>query len=184
MVFHSDLFDTHPTYQQLKSNLLDFYAGHAVSEILLNALEHVISITVGPLTPTTPLPLVHLRVYTLKLLPSGSKVPRAELTEMGPSIDFSVRRVQTADEELMRHAMKRPKLVKGDVEKGLGKKRKNVGTDEMGDKVGRIHLERQDLGKMQGRKMKGLKPGRVGKTGKVHGESEVAAEGLELGETE
>ena len=54
-------------------------------------------------------------------------------------------------------AMKRPKLEKNDVEKGLGKKRKNIETDEMGDKVGRIHLGNQDLGKMQGRKMKGLK---------------------------
>ena len=58
---------------------------------------------------------------------------------------------------MMRYALKRPKLVKKDVEKGLGKKRKNIETDEMGDKVGKIHLGKQDLSKMQGRKMKGLK---------------------------
>ena len=63
----------------------------------------------------------------------------------------------------MRYAMKRAKMAKKDVEKGLGKKRKNVETDEMGDKVGRIHLGKQDLAQMQGRKMKGLKVARLDK---------------------
>ncbi|CAD6583973.1 MAG: rRNA-binding ribosome biosynthesis protein rpf2, partial [Tremellales sp. Tagirdzhanova-0007] len=163
VVFHSDIFDTHPSYQQLKSHLLDFYAGHPVSDVPLSALEHVISITAGPITPTSQLPFVHVRVYTLKLLSSGSRIPRTQLIEMGPRIDLSVRRVQNADEEMMRYAMKRAKMAKKDVEKGLGKKRKNVETDEMGDKVGRIHLGKQDLAQMQGRKMKGLKVARLDK---------------------
>ncbi|WVF65368.1 hypothetical protein IAT40_000095 [Kwoniella sp. CBS 6097] len=160
MVFHSDLFDTHPTFQQLKSHFLDFYNGHPITEMpLLGTIEHVISITAGPINDAQPdvLPKVHFRVYTAKLLSSGSRVPKLQLTEMGPSIDFSVRRVQDADPELMKAALKRPKLAKSDVESGLGKKKKNIETDAMGDKVGRIHLGKQDLSKMQGRKMKGLK---------------------------
>ena len=164
MVFHSDLFDTHPHYIQLKSLLLDFYNGHTLDEIPLAGLEHVISVTAGPMpagsaNPDIPvaLPLVHLRVYTLRLLASGSRIPRVELTEMGPSIDLSLRRLQTPDPELLKHAMKRAKIAKADIEKGLGKKRKNVETDEMGDLVGRIHLGKQDLSKLQARKMKGLK---------------------------
>jgi len=54
-------------------------------------------------------------------------------------------------------AMKRPKLKKQDLEKGLGKKRKNMEVDEMGDLRGRVHIAKQDLGKLQTRKMKGLK---------------------------
>lgn len=53
--------------------------------------------------------------------------------------------------------MKRPKLKKQDVEKGLGKKRKNIEVDEMGDVRGRVHVGKQELGKLQVRKMKGLK---------------------------
>lgn len=174
MVFHSDLFDTHPTYQQLKSQLLDFYNGHPITEApLLTTLEHVISITAGPVSDTTPLPRVHFRVYTVKLIPSGTRVPKFQLTEMGPSIDFAIRRLQAPDEEMMKAALKRPKIAKSDVEKGLGKKRKNIETDEMGDKVGRIHLGKQDLSKMQGRKMKGLKV-RDGKKRKTSG-----AEGMD-----
>ena len=38
--------------------------------------------------------------------------------------------------------------------------KKNVETDIVGDKIGRIHLGKQDLGDLQTRKMKGLKRGR------------------------
>jgi ribosome production factor 2 len=40
------------------------------------------------------------------------------------------------------------------------KTKKNIETDLIGDKVGRIHLGKQDLGQLQTRKMKGLKRGR------------------------
>ena len=40
------------------------------------------------------------------------------------------------------------------------KQRKNVETDVVGDKIGRIHLGRQDLSELQTRKMKGLKRSR------------------------
>ena len=41
------------------------------------------------------------------------------------------------------------------------KQEKNVETDAVGDKIGRIHLGRQDLNELQTRKMKGLKRGRI-----------------------
>jgi len=78
---------------------------------------------------------------------------------MGPSLDLVLRRHQPADTELLKQAMKRPKLKKTDVEKGLGKKKKNLEVDEMGDLRGRVHVGKQDLGKLQTRKMKGLKVG-------------------------
>lgn len=40
------------------------------------------------------------------------------------------------------------------------KQKKNIETDIVGDKMGRIHLGRQDLGNLQTRKMRGLKRGR------------------------
>ena len=42
------------------------------------------------------------------------------------------------------------------------KVKKNVETDFVGDKIGRIHLGRQDLSELQTRKMKGLKRARDG----------------------
>ncbi|KAI0321288.1 Brix-domain-containing protein [Amylostereum chailletii] len=171
MHFASELFDTHPRFIQLKSILLDLFNGEEIDQIHLAGLEHVISVTLGP-TPDTliststtteddtkNLPKVHVRGYTLRLLASGVRTPRVELVPMGPSLDLTMRRHQAADAEMRKMAMKRPKMKKQDVEKGLGKKRKNTEVDEMGDLRGRVHVAKQDLGKLQTRKMKGLKKG-------------------------
>lgn len=176
MVFHGDVFDTHPSFQQLKSYLLDLYQGHHQTGIPLMNLEHVISVTAGPFHgDDKPLPPVHVRVYTVKMLSSGSRIPRVQLTEMGPNMDLSVRRVAEPDADMMKMALRRPKISKKDQTSGLGKKRKNIETDDMGDKVGRIHLGKQDLGKLQSRKMKSLKVGR--KMRKL----EAGAEGADVG---
>ncbi|KAJ4468136.1 Brix-domain-containing protein [Lentinula aciculospora] len=170
MHFASELFDTHPRFIQLKSMLMSLFNGEAVESIYLKGLEHVISVSLAP-TPatlnvasssaesTTPLPKIHFRAYTTRLLASGSRIPRVELTLMGPSMDLVLRRHTNPDPELLKHATRRPKLKKTDVEKGLGKKRKNLDVDEMGDLRGRVHVGKQDLSKLQTRKMKGLKVG-------------------------
>ncbi|KAH9921011.1 Brix domain-containing protein [Fomitopsis serialis] len=192
MHFASELFDTHPRFVQLKSLLLDFFNGEAIDSICLAGLEHVISVSLGPtpaslnttatsnplLTSTSTssasssadLPTVHVRVYNVKLLASGTRIPRVELTDMGPSMDLVLRRHTEPDSELLKQALRRPKLRKQEVEKGLGKKRKNMEVDEMGDLRGRIHVAKQDLSKLQTRKMKGLKKG-GGETFDESGES-------------
>lgn len=166
MHFASELFDTHPRYVQLKSLLMDLFNGEVVESVCLPGLEHVMSVTVAPSTAhqmTTgeddpgSLPKVHVRTYTVTRTPSGTRVPRVALTEMGPALDLTLRRWQAADPEMWKAAMKRPKLKKQDVEKGLGKRKKNVEVDEMGDVRGRVHVAKQDLGRLQTRKMKGLK---------------------------
>ncbi|KAG9318083.1 Brix domain-containing protein [Chiua virens] len=168
MHFASELFDTHPRYVQLKSVLMSLFNGEVVESVCLAGLEHVISVTVAPSTTTgnhvmdghedpKQLPVVHVRTYTVSLAPSGTRVPRVTLTEMGPSLDLTLRRWQEADQEVWKVAMRRPKLKKQDVEKGLGKRKKNMAVDEMGDLRGRVHVGTQDLDKLQTRKMKGLK---------------------------
>ena len=169
MHFASELFDTHPRYIQLKSLLMDLFNAEVVDSICLAGLDHVISVTLAP-TPATmnnasaeedtiSLPRVHLRTYTVRLLSTGTRIPRVELTPMGPFLDLSLRRHQPADGEVWKAAMKRPKLKKQEVEKGLGKKRKNMEVDEMGDLRGKVHVGKQDLSRLQTRKMKGLKGG-------------------------
>ena len=179
MHFASELFDTHPQFIQVKSLLMDFFNAEVIDSICLAGLEHVISVSLAPApaglvnaaeghqdqelegakdpTTTTTLPKIHLRTYAVRLLSSGTRIPRVELEPMGPFLDLTVRRHQRADPELWKVAMKRPRLKKQDVEKGLGKKRKNLEVDEMGDLRGRLHVAKQDLGRLQTRKMKGLK---------------------------
>ncbi|KAI0072586.1 Brix-domain-containing protein [Panus rudis PR-1116 ss-1] len=189
MHFASELFDTHPRFIQLKSMLMSFFNGEIVDSICLPGLEHVISVSLAPTPPSLnnasatlgssnvngdstsedskSLPKVHIRAYTIKLLSSGTRIPRVELTPMGPSLDLSLRRHTSPDPEILKQALKQPKLKKQDVEKGLGKKKKNMEVDEMGDLRGKIHLVKQDLGRLQTRKMKGLKPSRDVRDGDV-----------------
>ena len=54
------------------------------------------------------------------------------------------------EESVWKEALKRTKTTEE-------KTKKNVSMDVMGDKMGRIHLGRQDLTELQTRKMKGLK---------------------------
>jgi len=91
---------------------------------------------------------------------------------MGPFFDMTLRRHQPANPEVWKSAMKRPKMKKVDVEQGLGKKRKNMEVDDMGDLRGRVHVVKQDLGRLQSRKMKGLKPTAGEEFGSEEGEDE------------
>ncbi|RKP03032.1 hypothetical protein CXG81DRAFT_10058, partial [Caulochytrium protostelioides] len=163
--------------QTCKSLLLDFFRGtHQATaatlddldqgreEVELDGIEHVISFTSDPtpITPTGSRPgdvgaIIYMRVYRVKLLkatvahPSGQDLPYTHLEDMGPNMDFAVRRVQVAEPAVMNKACRLPKMPTSI------KKQKNIAKDEMGDTVGRIHVEQQDLGKLQTRKMKGLK---------------------------
>ena len=94
MHFASELFDTHPRFIQLKSLLLDFFGSEVIDGIHLSGIEHVISVQLAPTPPelntassipgvsntqnddTKALPKVHIRAYTVNLVPSGAHVPR------------------------------------------------------------------------------------------------------------
>ncbi|KAF8326082.1 Brix domain-containing protein [Cantharellus anzutake] len=187
MHFASELFDTHPRFIQLRSLLLDLFSADPSSKAIhLKGLECLISVSLGP-TPsslnstTTDLysevdpnskevlatfPPVHIRTYTIQMLKSGSRTPRAALTPMGPNLDLVMRRHSPPDPDMLKEAMKRRKLPQSDIESGLGRKRKNIEMDEMGDIRAQIHLGKQDLSALQLRKMKALKSDR-GKKRKI-----------------
>ncbi|OBZ85885.1 Ribosome production factor 2 [Choanephora cucurbitarum] len=144
MVFNGDRFESDETYKYMKNYFLDFFNGEEASAINLAGLEHVVSLT------ATPDDRILFRTYLIEMKKSGSKTPRVELEEMGPSYDLKVRRTTAPKAELWKAACKVPKEVKP-------KKVKNIEKDEMGDTYGRVHLGKQDLSKLQTRKMKGLK---------------------------
>jgi len=98
-------------------------------------------------------PSVHLRVYLIRTKRSGQKLPRVEVEEMGPRMNFRVGRVKEADESLLKEALRRAKT-------NVERPKKNISMNTVGDKIGRIHLGKQDLKELQTRKMKGLKRSR------------------------
>jgi len=150
-------------FRQLKSTFLDVFQGEEISSIDVAGLQYVLMVAAGetPSTSTTDTndpankPVIHLRWYKVRTVRSNTpKVPRVELDQIGPSFDFRMGRYKLADEGLMREAMKHGRRP------NEARTKKNIETDIMGDKLGRIHLGRQDLKELQTRKMKGLKRGR------------------------
>ena len=148
-------------FKQLKSTFLDVFQGEEISSIDVAGLQYVLFIAAGEtegsgsMTEPANKPVVHLRWYRVKTLRSNTpKVPRVELDQIGPSFDFRVGRFKFADSEIMKAAMKHGRRP------NEARSKKNIETDIMGDKLGRIHLGRQDLNELQTRKMKGLKRGR------------------------
>jgi len=136
-----------------KSLLLDFFKGEDTNNVDVEGLQYMVHISVPEEEDAQPAPKICLRTYMISTKKSGQSLPRVEVEEMGPRVDFRVGRVKEADVDMMKAAMKKPKGLEA-------RSKKNIETDIIGDKVGRIHLGKQDLNDMQTRKMKGLKRNR------------------------
>lgn len=146
LIFHGELFDNEPEYKRLKCFFIDFFRGEInQKELDLNGIEHVITFTFDIQTK-----VLSLRVYRVEMKKSGHRVPRIELSEIGPSLDLTIRRTKLASDDFYKKTLKQPTAIKQ-------KKVKNVTTNDLGTKMGRIHMEKQDFGQLQTRKMKGLK---------------------------
>jgi len=142
---------TSSVYPMLKSLFLDMFKGEEANKIDVEGLQYLLMVAAEePVEGSAP--VIHLRWYKIRTKKSGQKLPRVELDEVGPKFDFRVGRIQEAEESVMKEAMKQGKRPNE-----LGKAKKNIGMDSVGDKIGRVHLGRQDLGVLQTRKMKGLK---------------------------
>ncbi|KAJ2725442.1 rRNA-binding ribosome biosynthesis protein rpf2 [Coemansia sp. Benny D115] len=150
MIFNGEAFSQAEDLIRLKSLLLDFFRGEVADKVSLKGLEYVITVTAGPPGPNGETGTVFFRTYTTSLKKSGMRQPRVELTEMGPSLDLRIRRVRHPADDMWKKSLQVPKELK-DV------KVKNISRDGLGDKYGRVHLGKQDIGKIQTRKVKALK---------------------------
>lgn len=137
-------------YTLAKSMFVDFFRGGETQTIDVEGLQLLVSFLAGEDGPEGEPAQIHMRCWKIVTKRSGQRVPRVEVEEIGPRIDFTVGRIKEADEALLKEAMK---VAKG----SEAKPKKNVETDIVGDKIGRIHLGKQDLTELQTRKMKGLK---------------------------
>ncbi|XP_039265006.2 ribosome production factor 2 homolog [Styela clava] len=143
LIFNSENFETDSELRRLKSLFIDFFRGPVVSNVTLKGLEHVMSFTVVD-------EKILLRNYKVNLKKSGTRTPRIELQEMGPNFDFILRRTKLASDDLYKRACRKPKAAKVS-------KVKNISRGNLGEKRGRIHMTKQDMGSLQLRKVKALK---------------------------
>jgi ribosome production factor 2 len=108
-------------YTQLKSFFIDFFRGQETSEIDVEGLQYLINISAeepsGPQghgapvdgAPSESKPRVFLRAYLIKTKKSGQKLPRVEVEEMGPRMDFRVGRCKEAEDGMWKDSLKKAK---------------------------------------------------------------------------
>ncbi|KAF2463025.1 Brix-domain-containing protein [Lindgomyces ingoldianus] len=155
IAFHGAVFENpnETKYTLAKSLLLDFFRGQEATGVDVEGLQYLISVSAEEEDASRPAPQIHIRVYRILTKRSGQKLPRIEVEETGPRIDFRLGRERFAEPNMMKDALRKPKGTEP-------KTKKNIDTDIMGDKVGKIHVGKQDFSALQTRKMKGLKRGR------------------------
>lgn len=141
---------TAANYAMVKSMLLDIFRGEETDKIDVEGLQYILMVGAEePVEGTAP--VIHLRWYKIRTKKSGQKLPRVELDEIGPKFDFKIGRIREAEPDAMKAAMKQGRKPNEE------RTKKNISMDAIGDKVGRVHLGKQDLGGLQTRKMMGLK---------------------------
>jgi ribosome production factor 2 len=136
LVFLGETWEQDTKYERIQNLLTDVFRGPRNDKLALTAIDHMISFTVNDEGK------ILMRSYATDFLHSGSKVPNLGLTSMGPHMDLTVRRTQAASEDLWKAACKHPDL-------STEKKVKNIGRNSMGDKVGTLHMKKQNLDRLQ-----------------------------------
>ena len=96
-------------YALAKSIFTDFFRGAEVTEMDVEGLQLLISFSVAEEDQNGFNPQIQMRCYKIITKKSGSKVPKIEVDEIGPRIDFRVGRTREGDAGMMKEAMRKAK---------------------------------------------------------------------------
>ena len=105
LLFTGTSFDS-PTpnvYTLAKNMLTDLFRGQESSEVDVEGLQHIVCINAGEEGEQGP--RINLRVYLIHTKKSGRKLPRVEVEEMGPRMDFRIGRTKEAEDSAMKEAL-------------------------------------------------------------------------------
>ena len=153
MMFLGDLWQQDSNCQKMQNLLMDFYRGDVVDKVVVSGLDHMVMFVASHHPQTNQL-VIHQNTYFVKLKKDPdnptSKIPVPLLLPCGPDMTMVIRRTQFAAPDLWKAALKQPQSLKK-------KKVKNHSTNVFGETIGRLHLEKQDVDKMGGRKSKALR---------------------------
>jgi ribosome production factor 2 len=169
LLFNGDIWQNILEYSNLRNLLIDFYRGDVVDKLVVSGLDHVIVFTASYTNSTTNSNqanksiLIHQRTYHVQLKKNpnaaSSGTPISELTSSGPDLDMIVRRSLWATSDLAIAARVQPRsaINKKSSLSSARSRKKNQSTNIFGETLGRLHLERQNVDKIGGRKVKALR---------------------------
>lgn len=150
IMFNGDDYHSSETTEKIQSLFVDIFGKpQSVETLHLGGIDRIISFTLS--VSDYPSPFVTLRQFHISLLKNqGSNLPKVDLVEVGPKLDLIVRRTQFAPDSLWRESMRVA------IDPQAERRQKNISKNELGDKVGQIHVGKQDLSTIAIARMKAL----------------------------
>jgi len=121
-------FDNDEVLKMTANIFVDFFRGSVIDNINLSGIDHVIALTAKNSTS------FHFRHYSVHMKKSEDRVPKVELEEIGPSIDFAIRRNKFAVGDLRKQTLAPKK-----------KKKKHIKTNELKEYVSNVHIPNQKI---------------------------------------
>ena len=144
IIFQGELFESDFNYDRLKKFFIDFFQLYDKENIVISEMRRIIAISIE-----NDEKIVKIRNYQINgNLNSKANLSKINLIEIGPSFDLKERKFTLADEVLYKKALKQPKGIKETKEKNIEKNK------IIGEKRGRIHIQKQKLGAVSLKKFK------------------------------
>ena len=144
IIFQGELFESDFNYDRLKKFFIDFFQLYDKENIVISEMRRIIAISIE-----NDEKIVKIRNYQINgNLNSKANLSKINLIEIGPSFDLKERKFTLADEVLYKKALKQPKGIKETKEKNIEKNK------ILGEKRGRIHMQKQNLGAVSLKKFK------------------------------
>jgi ribosome production factor 2 len=100
---------TENAYTLAKSLFLDLFKGPDVEKLDVEGLQYIINFSVEEEEDENVKPVIRMRCYLIRTKKAGGNLPKVEVEEMGPRLDFRVGRTKEADVEMLKEAMRKPK---------------------------------------------------------------------------
>ena len=135
IIFQGELFESDFNYDRLKKFLIDYFQLYDKENVTISELRRIIVISIE-----NDEKIVKIRNYQINGdLSNKNSLNKINLVEIGPSFDLKERNFLLADEVLYKKSLKQPKGVKEVKEKNIEKNK------ILGEKRGRIHMQKQNL---------------------------------------
>ena len=144
IIFQGELFESDFNYDRLKKFFIDFFQLYDIENISISEMRRIIAISIEKDEK-----IVKIRNYQINGdLSNKNNLSKVNLIEIGPSFDLKERKFTLGDEVLYKKTLKQPKGIKEIKEKNIEKNK------ILGEKRGRIHMQKQNLGAVSLKKFK------------------------------
>jgi len=136
VIFQGDVFETDFQYDRMRKFFLDYFRIHDIEDVSVSELKRVMIISSGEDKE------IKIRSYQVEGGINEYLVKESvKLTEVGPSLNLKVRRIQLGTEEFYKLSLKQPRETNP-------RPKKNIETNSLGEVRGRVHLQKQNLNAM------------------------------------